>query len=561
MARIFRAFMWMRWRVLMNSLERTGARDTLERFSVAAEKLGPIITLVLLIPSSIALLVAGMAAGFGLGTGQWVFTIELLRYLLLLALVLTIVGPIILPSRDSGAIIRLLLLPIPRVGLYVGQMAGAIADPWIILVVPMVLGVAIGLAVALKFFAALVALLAGIAFLLFVMGLTSLASSIVHILLRDRRRGEVVMFIVVLIIPFLAMAPQMLLRPERSHGRKLTRAERAALPPSRAEQIGVSMIPYVPSEMYRNATIAASRAPWNAALTLASLALIAFAVQAAGFGAYRKVLDMPVTLGARTAGSFGGLWTRVIPGLTPAASAIAFTQLRLGLRTPRGRASIASPLLMPLLLAGIAYRTGRAPLPGIRGGEAMPLAIVGLVASILALIPFSMNQFAIDKAGFTRHMLSPFSVRELLVGKAVGNGLIALIPAVFSLLIPTVLFPGSPAMYWIALAAAWVATYALLAPAAAALSATFPKTIDLNSIGNSGNAHQAAGLLGMLSFVVSVAPSVVLAVLAIKFLQRRELVPWLLGGWCVIALGLSYLLFIPVARFVASRRENLAQYY
>ena len=214
MARIFRAFMWMRWRVLMNSLERTGARDTLERFSVAAEKLGPIITLVLLIPSSIALLVAGMAAGFGLGTGQWVFTIELLRYLLLLALVLTIVGPIILPSRDSGAIIRLLLLPIPRVGLYVGQMAGAIADPWIILVVPMVLGVAIGLAVALKFFAALVALLAGIAFLLFVMGLTSLASSIVHILLRDRRRGEVVMFIVVLIIPFLAMAPQMLLRPE-----------------------------------------------------------------------------------------------------------------------------------------------------------------------------------------------------------------------------------------------------------------------------------------------------------------------------------------------------------
>ena len=120
---------------------------------------------------------------------------------------------------------------------------------------------------------------------------------------------------------------------------------------------------------------------------------------------------------------------------------------------------------------------------------------------------------------------------------------------------------SSPAMYWIALAAAWVATYALLAPAAAALSATFPKTIDLNSIGNSGNAHQAAGLLGMLSFVVSVAPSVVLAVLAIKFLQRRELVPWLLGGWCVIALGLSYLLFIPVARFVASRRENLAQYY
>jgi len=34
---ILRAFVWMRWRVLMNSLERTGARDRLERFSVAIE--------------------------------------------------------------------------------------------------------------------------------------------------------------------------------------------------------------------------------------------------------------------------------------------------------------------------------------------------------------------------------------------------------------------------------------------------------------------------------------------------------------------------------------------
>ena len=33
MLRIFRAFVWMRWRVFINSLERTAARDTLERFS------------------------------------------------------------------------------------------------------------------------------------------------------------------------------------------------------------------------------------------------------------------------------------------------------------------------------------------------------------------------------------------------------------------------------------------------------------------------------------------------------------------------------------------------
>ena len=43
MLRILRAFAWMRWRVLLNSLERTGARDTLERFSLAIEQLGPIV--------------------------------------------------------------------------------------------------------------------------------------------------------------------------------------------------------------------------------------------------------------------------------------------------------------------------------------------------------------------------------------------------------------------------------------------------------------------------------------------------------------------------------------
>ena len=70
--RIFRAFAWMRWRVFVNSLERTGARDTIERFSLAAEKLGPIMAALLLIPSAVFLFVLGLAAGFGLATASGV---------------------------------------------------------------------------------------------------------------------------------------------------------------------------------------------------------------------------------------------------------------------------------------------------------------------------------------------------------------------------------------------------------------------------------------------------------------------------------------------------------
>jgi hypothetical protein len=561
MGRIFRAFLWMRWRVLVNSLERTGARDTLERFSVATEKLGPIVAMILLIPSAIFLLILGITAGFGLATGDWLVTMELIRYFLLLTLALTLIGPVVLPTRDSGSVVRLLLLPIPRLGLYVGQMAGAIADPWIALIVPVVFGVAVGLAVGVKLVAALIALLAGVAFMTFVMGLTSLVSSLVHLLLRNRRRGDMVMLAIVVIIPIVAMAPQMFLRSERPAGRRLTRAERAALPPSRMETLAVRSVPYIPSEMYRGATVAGTRRPADAARPLASLALIAFAVQAAGFAAYRRVLDMPISQGARRAGAFGGLWDRVIPGLTPAASAVAFTQLRLALRTPRGKASIFSPLLMPLVLAGFAYQGRKLPIPGLGGDNGLGLAAFGAFASILGMIPLAMNQFAIDKAGFTRQMLSPLSVRELLAGKAVGNGLTAAIPAVFCLILPALMFPGGRPELWAALALTVVATYALIAPAAAALSAIFPKSVDLNSIGNSGNAHQAAGLLGMLAFAAAVAPPALMTLFALRVLHRPDLVLLFILGWCVLACAVSYLLFIPVRHLVETRCETLAQYY
>ena len=63
MIRILKAFAWIRWRMLINALDRTGSRDALERFSLAMEKLGPIIAAVLLIPSALALFAMGLAAG------------------------------------------------------------------------------------------------------------------------------------------------------------------------------------------------------------------------------------------------------------------------------------------------------------------------------------------------------------------------------------------------------------------------------------------------------------------------------------------------------------------
>jgi hypothetical protein len=560
MGRIFRAFFWMRWRVLVNSLELTGSRDMLERFSVATGKLGPIVAMILLVPSSIGLLVLGIAAGFGTATGSMAVPLEALRYLTFLGLALTVLGPIVLPTRDGGSIARLLLLPIPRAALYMAQVAGALADPWIALLVPTVLGVAIGLAVGLSAVGALVGLVAGAAFLLFALGLASLASSVVHLLLRDRRRGDIVMLLLVFVLPVLAIAPQMFFSDQRQGGRRMTRAERQSHPPSRTERAALRVLPYLPSEMYFHAAKNAP-VPVDAALPLAGLAIAALGVHLAGYSAYRRVLDMPASQGLRRAGSFGGLWDRVIPGLSRAASAVAFTQLRLALRSPRGRATIGSPLLMPIVLAGLGYQRGGLSIPGIRGHYGLALAAMGCFGAILTLMPISMNQFAIDKAGFTRVMLSPVTIDELLLGKAVGNALIIAGPMIFCFVLPLLILPGGSAALWLALALALIATFVLLAPAAAALSAVFPKEVDLNSIGTGSNAHQGAALLGMLAFALAAAPSVLLTLAATKILHRSELAALFLLGWCAIAIAIAFLLFIPVRRLVARRTETLAQPY
>ena len=558
----------MRWRVFLNSLERTGSRDTVERFSIAAEKLGPILATVLLIPSAILLFVLGLAAGFGLATGGWSVMMGIVRGILFAVVGITLLSPLMLPMRDNSAIVRLLLLPIPQRVLYIAQAAGTIGDPWVALTIPLLLGVPIGLAIGLHFIAAAVALLAALGFLATVIGLTTLASALMQLLLRDRRRGDLVMLIVVLVLPMMGIIPQLILRPDRIGGRRLTREERQALPPSRSALAIDHAVHYMPSELYTRATNTSVVSPVYTVTPLVGLGIIALAVHGVAFLAYGRLLNMPTSMAARRAGALGGLWDRTIPGLSEAASAVAFTQYRLALRTPRGKAVMFTPIIIPLLLAGLAYRRGGLfgaqnglPFSYFSGGIGLSLAAFGSFAAILALIPLAMNQFAIDKSGFTRQMLSPVSIRELLAGKAVGNAMIALAPALFCFIVPALAFPGGPPALWVALPLSVASTYVLFAPAAAAWSAIFPKQVDLNSIGNSGNAHQVAGLLGMISLVLSAAPPILLTLFAIVYFKRVNVAPLLVFAWLAVAIGLSKAIFIPVRRLVASRCETIAQYY
>jgi len=168
-----------------------------------------------------------------------------------------------------------------------------------------------------------------------------------------------------------------------------------------------------------------------------------------------------------------------------------------------------------------------------------------------------MNQFAIDRSGLTLELLAPLTGLDILIGKAIANALIVAAPAAVCLTLAYAFFPsGSPAL-WLCIPLGGLGAYALAAPAAAALSAVFPRTVDLNSIGSGSNAHGLAAVFGMAVFLMSAAPPALLALFAVAVLNRPAVAPILLLVWCAIALVISRLLFTLVERLFERRRENL----
>jgi hypothetical protein len=188
----------------------------------------------------------------------------------------------------------------------------------------------------------------------------------------------------------------------------------------------------------------------------------------------------------------------------------------------------------------------------------LSLAAFSAAVCQLAILPFAMNQFATDSAGLTLAFLSPLQTKEILAGKAAGNGLLAAAPATIIFILSFAVFGGGPIAVWLALPLAFVSTYLLLAPAAAVLSAIFPRAVNLNSVGHGSNPHGAANLLGFFITLAATVPAVVIVLVSVSVLQRAALAPVVMAIWCAVAFVVSRLLFRVAEIVVEKRRENLA---
>jgi len=566
--RILRAFAWIRWRVFVNTLEKTSARDRVQRMSLAVERLVPIALTVLLIPSAIAL--AGLAAfaGVQLASGaEESIAFDTLRILLLVGTLMAIVGPMMMPVADRTNPVRFLLLPIPVRALYVAQTGAIVADPWIALLLPAVLAVPVGLAIGGAGAAAVVALAAAILLVVTVIGLSALTTTLIQLLLRDRRRGELVALALIIVLPMIGFLPSLLGASRRAsaearrgsaEARNEARDSRKA-PPAwvvSAGNVGLSM---VPSELYTTAVRRAARNDIGAAARrLAALVAAAMGLHAISFVIFRRILSSPASTGRRSVSSMHGLWTRSLPGVSPPTSAVALALVRLALRTPRGRAIVLLPVAVTLLFAFVALRSGSFTVGPFPTRSGLGFAAFTSFLALLASIPISMNQFAVDGAGLTLTLLSPITTRRLLAGKALGTALVAFPGVLVAMALSVIAFPGgSPAM-WATLALSFLAIYVASAPLAAMLSIIFPRVVNLNSIGRDSNAHGAAGFLGLLSFAGAALPCIALAFLAVVVLEQPWLAPLFLVIWNAVAFGVARLLLAQAERLFEARRESLA---
>jgi hypothetical protein len=185
------------------------------------------------------------------------------------------------------------------------------------------------------------------------------------------------------------------------------------------------------------------------------------------------------------------------------------------------------------------------------------LAMFGSFVSLLSILPLAMNQFAIDGAGLTLEFLSPLDDRDLLRGKALGNAVIAAVPVLTCLGAAALLFPAGSLAVWLSILLGLAAAYLLLAPVAAAVSAIFPRTVDLNSIGRGSNAHGAATLLGLLAMVGAGGAPFAIVLVTTRLFDGPQIALLVLFVWFVLCAVACKILFAPARRILAQRRENL----
>jgi len=564
--RLLLAWSWLRWRTLVNTLagKRRSAGGVVSAWlSLVLTIVLSVVGLVWAVGLSIGAWIAGRSMVLGDGTGPGLVGIRVAAGILTVILL----SVAVLSGGRSAASdwTRLLLLPIARRDLSAMELLAGLGDPWLLLVMAPLAVVALTMAPRLVPMA--VAALGGILLFVALGALTTLLSLLVQLLLRNRRRAEVILFVTLVTMMTMGWLPGVLMRVEGGDAKAPRAVPTGAQPaspqpnpwrwfPGLIRAVPTLLKP-VPSELYARALSgAAAGKPSQAAIPLAALAVEVVLLCSLSSVAWRRLVESPA-VGSRRRRRLA--LPRLAAPSSPSghpAVAVARVQVATSLRTVQGRLAVVSPVLIVGAVSLTSSFRGAIPFAGLA-------PLLGATA-VLALGPLSMlgyqnvllNQFGNDGAGFSLQVLSPISERTLIAGRALGGAALVLLALLPALLAAVVLHPTTPALLWPATLFGAAASYLLFAPAALALSLLFPKAADLSKLGKKGKPHGAAAVCGM--FTVGIAFGLVQGLGAIGFLIGDA--PGVLLAELLLAaaaLGIAWPLLTLIARAVPARRDAL----
>jgi len=562
MRRFLAAWAWLRWRTFMNAIERSDRADRLARFSRALEALGPVMVAVMMVPSIVAALLLGLAAGFGLGAGEaWgpplMHTMRIVCFVMLLLIVL---GPIVLPSgRGLASLPRLLLLPVSHKSLYAGELLGGLSEPWTLIGSVAIVMVPVGALIAGDVTLAAIATAAALAAVACFIAVGAFAGALLHILMRDRGRGEWIVVLLFTLIPLAALAPSFLAgMAAGDRGDQWEEAFESRVE-AMLEQPASGALVLFPGELFAATTARMAGISEGSALPpLAGLTLAAGAATAGGWALWKRTIDRGGFSRGRSKGRAGAAGQpSALPLMLTTRRALAFSFLQHVIRTARGRTIVLPALIMTLALAGIVGMRGGMRLGDIPLRDGFAVAVFGIAMSFLSIVQLWMNQFALDKAGLTLLCLAPISSGQILRGKMWGAAALTLSLALLPIAAGLIIGSSLHWACWFVLAAGAVAAFIALAPVAALLSAIFPKFVDMSSIGKKSNAHPAAGLIGGMLTFASAGPAIAAALIGFRVMESPPAAIGLSAAWLLVALLLHALMWKAAVATFERRRESI----
>jgi len=557
MIRFLRAFAWLRLRLFINSLRGATRRDRWERLS---RLLGAIVPIVLfLIISVVSVGLGGLAFWGGMlvaegqvDTSGVLIFFRLFLFILLPLLVLLPLGRS--PQGGTASLARLLLLPIPRRSLHLVEVLSTVADPWIMMVIPSLLLFPAGMLVSGRPLLASGVLAGGLLTIALLACLGAFVSHLLQYVLRGRRRREIATLLFMMILIPMSFVPALVSHTRDSEGKRGVRIELGR----GGEDTPIWARP-IPSELYAQTALDLTQGSiGGAGAALAGLALEVGILFGLSSLLHAKLLaagesgDARRRLGSSAPGGFR------LPGLSPLTSAVVQAHVRTLLRSVRGKLSVLLPGPIILLLALVVSRVPSYAVVGRFIGDQGPtfFATAGVLC-LLSIQPFTLNQFAVDRAGLAMLFVSPLEDRTILRGKAIGGALLLVASLLLCMAACLAAVPGGSPALWLSVLAGHLATYNLLAPVSAILSLLLPKPADLNSMGSRGNAHGGAAFIGTLATVVAALPSTIIVGAAGLLFS----LPWLALGlslvWLLLTAVLATALLDMISGWAASRRENI----